>query len=138
MSAKAQVKALIDRILRLKEEQDTLSSDIREIYAEAKANGYDKTALGEVVTHLRRIAKKGKSAVDERGALFDMYLAAYEQPSHVHARETQDYPQSAETPTADKPEADPQAPNASGALSDSDVPAFLVKSRMTCDVVGAE
>lgn len=45
MSADKQLKAYIDRVLRLKEEQDALGDDIREIYAEAKGEGYDKTDL---------------------------------------------------------------------------------------------
>lgn len=97
MSADAIVKSYIDRILRLKEEQDTLAADIREVYAEAKGHGYDKTALGEVVSYLRKIEKKGRDAVDERTAMFDLYLSAYEQPSHTHApartREGQSYAQ---------------------------------------------
>jgi len=91
MSADAIVKSFIDRILRLKEEQDELTVDIREVYAEAKGNGYDKTAMGEVVAYLRKIEKKGKDAVSERTAIFDLYLAAYERPSHTHAREGQSY-----------------------------------------------
>lgn len=89
MQADQQVKAYIDRILRLKEEQDAISDDIREVYAEAKGGGYDKTAMGEVVTYLRKIEKKGRDAVAERGAMFDLYLDAYERPSRTHAREGQ-------------------------------------------------
>ncbi|MDX1035654.1 DUF2312 domain-containing protein, partial [Sinorhizobium medicae] len=35
MTSDAQIRAFIDRILRLKEEQDTIGEDIRDIYAEA-------------------------------------------------------------------------------------------------------
>lgn len=94
MSGDRRVKSFIDRVLRLKEEQDALAADIREVYAEAKSEGFDKTAMGEVVAHLRRIEKKGRDAVDERGAMFDLYLTAYEGVSHTHApaytRETAD------------------------------------------------
>ena len=44
-----QIKSIIERILRLKEEQDALASDIRDVYAEAKSNGHNKTALGQAV-----------------------------------------------------------------------------------------
>jgi uncharacterized protein (UPF0335 family) len=87
MIARDQIKSVIDRILRLKEEQDALGEDIREIYAEAKSSGYDKTALGRVVNHLRQRAKKGDAAMDEADTLFDLYLSAYNGPSHAHARE---------------------------------------------------
>jgi uncharacterized protein (UPF0335 family) len=78
MTSDAQIKAFIDRILRLKEEQDTIGEDIRDIYAEAKSMGFDKTAMGNVVAHLRKVAKKGHDTVAEQGAIFDLYLCAYE------------------------------------------------------------
>ncbi|MDE3809930.1 DUF2312 domain-containing protein [Sinorhizobium meliloti] len=78
MTSDAQIRAFIDRILRLKEEQDTIGEDIRDIYAEAKSTGFDKTAMGNVVAHLRKVAKKGSDTVAEQGAIFDLYLCAYE------------------------------------------------------------
>lgn len=114
MSAELQVKAFIERILRLKEEQDTLADDIREVYAEAKGHGYDKTALGEVVSYLRKIEKKGRDAVDERTAMFDLYLSAYEQPSHTHApartREASEITEHEQPKTATRPGQDVQSP----------------------------
>ena len=59
---------------------------MRDIYAEAKGNGFDKTALGQLVSYLRKRAKDG-AKLEEQSAIFDLYLAAYEQPSHAHARE---------------------------------------------------
>jgi uncharacterized protein (UPF0335 family) len=86
MTSDAQIKAFIDRILRLKEEQDTIGEDIRDIYAEAKSMGFDKTAMGNVVAHLRKVAKKGHDTVAEQGAIFDLYLCAYEgKSSHAPA-----------------------------------------------------
>ncbi|PND29041.1 GapR family DNA-binding domain-containing protein [Sinorhizobium sp. M4_45] len=92
MTSDAQIKAFIDRILRLKEEQDTIGEDIRDIYAEAKSMGFDKTAMGNVVAHLRKVAKKGSDTVAEQGAIFDLYLCAYEgksphAPAPARARE---------------------------------------------------
>ncbi|MDX0530771.1 DUF2312 domain-containing protein [Sinorhizobium medicae] len=78
MTSDAQIRAFIDRILRLKEEQDTIGEDIRDIYAEAKSMGFDKTAMGNVVAHLRKVAKKGHDTIAEQGAIFDLYLCAYE------------------------------------------------------------
>nr|WP_234844535.1 GapR family DNA-binding domain-containing protein [Sinorhizobium meliloti] len=78
MTSDAQIRAFIDRILRLTEEQDTIGEDIRDIYAEAKSMGFDKTAMGNVVAHLRKVAKKGHDTVAEQGAIFDLYLCAYE------------------------------------------------------------
>lgn len=85
MSTEAEIKQFIDRVLRLKEEQDTLGEDIREVYAEAKGRGYDKTVLGNVVSHLRKLDKVGRDAINEREAIFDLYLTAYETGGRAHA-----------------------------------------------------
>lgn len=91
MSADAQFRSLVDRVLRLKEEQAALATDIRDVYAEAKGNGYDKTAMGQVVAHLRKIEKVGTSAVQEGEAVFDLYLSAYQRatgmPLATHTHE---------------------------------------------------
>ena len=47
--AKDQLKAIVERIERLEEEKKTISDDIRDVYAEAKGNGYDVKALRAVV-----------------------------------------------------------------------------------------
>lgn len=80
-SADARLRSFIDRVLRLKEEQDALADDIREVYAEAKGEGYDKTAMGALVSHLRKIEKKGADAVGEAETIFDLYLDAYRRAS---------------------------------------------------------
>lgn len=77
MSGEQQLRAFVERILRLKEEQDTLAADIREIYAEAKGSGFDKTAMGQLVAHLRKVEKVGVAAVEEGQTVFDLYLDAY-------------------------------------------------------------
>ncbi|WP_374708727.1 GapR family DNA-binding domain-containing protein [Shinella sp. CPCC 101442] len=81
MSADKKLKAYIDRVLRLKEEQDTIGDDIREVYAEAKGEGYDKTVMGKLVAHLRKVAKSGADAVDEAESIFETYLSAYHRAS---------------------------------------------------------
>lgn len=72
-----QLRSFIERVLRLKAEQDELSRDIREIYAEAKSCGFDKTAMGQVVAHLRKVEKRGRDEVAEQSAIFETYLDAY-------------------------------------------------------------
>ncbi len=47
--AKSQLRALVERIERLEEEKKALADDIREVYGEAKANGFDTKALRAVV-----------------------------------------------------------------------------------------
>jgi uncharacterized protein (UPF0335 family) len=78
MNGDGQLRAFIERILRLKEEQDTLAADIREVYAEAKGSGFDKTAMGQLVAHLRKVDKVGVAAVEEGQTVFDLYLSAYQ------------------------------------------------------------
>lgn len=80
--ASEQLRSIVDRILRLKAEQDDLAADIREIYAEAKGNGYDKTALGQLVSYIRK-RDKDPEKFAEGNAVFDLYLTAYEN-SDVH------------------------------------------------------
>src|SRR5690606_20935182 len=57
--------------------QDELAADVRDIYAEAKANGFDKTALGMVVSSIRK-RDKDRQRHDELSALAELYMAAYE------------------------------------------------------------
>src|SRR4029078_10551556 len=47
--AKDQLKAIIERIERLEEEKKTISDEIRDVYAEAKGNGFDVKALRTIV-----------------------------------------------------------------------------------------
>ena len=44
-NAKEQLRSIIERIERLEEEKKTISDDIRDVYAEAKGNGYEVKAL---------------------------------------------------------------------------------------------
>ena len=76
-NAEARIRSIIERILRLKDEQDALGADIREIYKEAAGEGFNKTALGSVVTLVRKRAKDG----DKLAALeadVALYLSAYD------------------------------------------------------------
>ena len=84
--AQDQIKSFIDRILRMKEEAKAIRDDIREIYAEAKANGFDKTVLGKAVQRVEAMAANS-AGVQEQDALLDLYLSAYFGASHTHARE---------------------------------------------------
>lgn len=82
----ARLKSLIDRILRCREAEDEAKKDTKAVYLEAKNDGYEKAILGQVVAYLRKREKDGDK-LDEQSTKFDLYLAAYDQPSHTHARE---------------------------------------------------
>lgn len=67
-----QLRTIIERIERLEEEKAGLSADIREIYAEAKGNGYDGKALREIIKQRKLEA----SERHEREAILDTYMRA--------------------------------------------------------------
>jgi len=76
------LRSFIDRVLRLKEEQDALTSDIREVYAEAKSSGFDKTAMGHLVAHLRK-REKDPVKLQELSTFFELYLHEYDNGTEV-------------------------------------------------------
>jgi uncharacterized protein (UPF0335 family) len=59
MSTNGQLKAIVERINRLEDEKKTFSDDIRDVYAEAKGNGYNPTAIRVIVRKQR--ADKAKA-----------------------------------------------------------------------------
>ena len=68
----SQLKSIIERIERLEEEKKHVSDDIKEIYKEAKGNGFDPAILKIII----RIRKKDPHEVSEENALLDSYLSA--------------------------------------------------------------
>lgn len=70
--AKDQLKAIIERIERLEEEKKTMSDDIRDIYAEAKGNGYDVKALRTIV----RMRKQDPNDRAEAETILETYMNA--------------------------------------------------------------
>ena len=48
--AHGQLKAIVERIERLEEEKKTIAADIKEVYAEAKGNGFDIKILRKVIS----------------------------------------------------------------------------------------
>lgn len=66
------LKSIVDRIERLNDERDVLGADIREVYAEAKGNGFAPKIIRKI------IALRKKSAADrqEEEALMDTYMNA--------------------------------------------------------------
>jgi uncharacterized protein (UPF0335 family) len=70
--AKAKLKSFVERIEKLEEEKKTISEDIREVYAEAKGDGFDVKALRAVVRMYRQDTDQRK----EYEALIDLYRDA--------------------------------------------------------------
>ena len=67
-----QLKSIVERIERLEEEKKTIADDIKEVYAEAKGNGYDVKVLRKVVALRKRDLEERK----EEEAILDLYLQA--------------------------------------------------------------
>ncbi|MGH6889477.1 MAG: DUF2312 domain-containing protein [Rhizomicrobium sp.] len=70
--AKDHLKTLVERIERLEEEKTALSADIREVYSEAKGQGFDTKIIRQVV----RLRKLDRADRQEQEAILDLYLAA--------------------------------------------------------------
>ncbi|AKR57895.1 UPF0335 protein [Youhaiella tibetensis] len=70
--AQDQLRAFIERIERMEEEKAAIAADIREIYAEAKGNGFDTKVLRQVV----KIRKQDHNERMEQEAILDLYLSA--------------------------------------------------------------
>jgi uncharacterized protein (UPF0335 family) len=66
------LRLLIERVERLEEEKKGIADDIRDVYAEAKAVGYDAKIMREVIK-LRRMSPDDRA---ERDAILDTYRAA--------------------------------------------------------------
>jgi uncharacterized protein (UPF0335 family) len=69
---KDQLRTIITRIERLEEEKAALAADLREVYAEAKSDGFDVKALKTVV----RIRKQDENRRREEEAVLVTYLHA--------------------------------------------------------------
>lgn len=71
-NSKEQLKSIIERVERLEEEKKGLAGDIRDVYAEAKGNGFDVKALRAVI----RLRKEDADERIAREALLETYLHA--------------------------------------------------------------
>ena len=70
--ARDQLRTIVERIERLEEERKAIADDVRDVYAEAKANGFDTKTLRKVVS-LRKVEAAERQ---EQEAMLDLYLSA--------------------------------------------------------------
>jgi len=68
------LRSFVERIEHLEEEIKQLTDDKKDIYAEAKGDGFDVKILKEVI----RLRKQDQKERDERDSLLDVYLTALE------------------------------------------------------------
>jgi uncharacterized protein (UPF0335 family) len=71
-TAQGKLKSLIERIERLEEDKASISGDLKEVYAEAKGEGFDSKIIRKVI----RLRKQDTAKRQEEEALVDLYLAA--------------------------------------------------------------
>lgn len=67
-----QLKSFVERIERLEEDKQAISDDIKDVYAEAKANGFDVKILRQVI----KIRKQDRNERLEMEAMLELYLSA--------------------------------------------------------------
>ncbi len=67
-----ELKSIVARIERLEEEKRSIADDIKEVYGEAKSNGYDVKVLRKVIAIRARDLNERK----EEEAILDLYLQA--------------------------------------------------------------
>lgn len=70
--AHGQLRSVVERIERLEEEKKAIAGDIREVYAEAKANGFDTKTIRQLIA----LRKKEPKVREEEQSLLDVYMAA--------------------------------------------------------------
>ena len=70
--AKGQLKAIIERIEKLEEEKKTISDDIKDVYGEAKGNGFDVKALRTII----RMRKQDADERQEQETVLETYMLA--------------------------------------------------------------
>ena len=71
-TAQGKLRSLIERIERLEEDKAAVASDLKEVYAEAKGEGFDTKILRKVV----RLRKTDLAKRQEEEALIELYLSA--------------------------------------------------------------
>jgi len=71
-NANAQLRSIIERVERLEADKAEIASDIRDVYAEAKGNGFDVKALRTII----RMRKQDANERAEQEAILDTYMHA--------------------------------------------------------------
>lgn len=70
--AAGQLRAFIERIEKLEEEKQTITDDIKEVFAEMKGTGFDTKAVRTIIA----MRKKDAAERQEEESILDLYLAA--------------------------------------------------------------
>ena len=80
--AGAQLKSFIERIERLMEEIKGLQDDVKDVYAEAKGNGFDVKVMRKIIS----LRKRDAAEREEEDAILDLYMQALGMIPDAHPR----------------------------------------------------
>ena len=72
LTAQGKLKSLVERIERLEEDKAGVAADLKEVYAEAKGEGFDTKILRKVI----RLRKADTAKRQEEEALIELYVSA--------------------------------------------------------------
>lgn len=67
-----QLQSIVDRIENLEDEKASLALDIKEVYAEAKANGFETKIIRKIIA----MRKRSEADRQEEQAMIDLYMSA--------------------------------------------------------------
>ena len=67
-----QLRAFVERIERLEEEKKGIAEDIKDVYAEAKGNGFDTKVLRKIIS----LRKRDYAERQEEEAILELYMQA--------------------------------------------------------------
>jgi uncharacterized protein (UPF0335 family) len=76
------IRSFVERIEHIEEEIKALNEGKKEIFAEAKGDGFDLKVLKEII----RLRKQDQDERDEHESLLDLYLRAMETPDAERAK----------------------------------------------------
>jgi len=71
-TAQTQLKSVVERAERLEQEKSEIGEQLKEVFAEAKANGFDVKVLRRVL----KLRKMDRAKRQEEDAILDLYLSA--------------------------------------------------------------
>lgn len=71
-NAQGRLRTIIERLERLDEDREATMGDIKEVFAEARGEGYDVKTLRKVL----KIRKQDRAKRQEEEAILDLYLSA--------------------------------------------------------------
>jgi uncharacterized protein (UPF0335 family) len=71
-TAQGKLKSLIERIERLEEDKAAVMTDLKEVYSEAKGEGFDVKIIRKIV----RLRKADAAKREEEDALVELYISA--------------------------------------------------------------